>query len=106
MGPATTMTPRCQGTTSPRAGVLGRSPGILTLGRDAGRARSLTAVAPTAGRGPGVGRGIERDQRGAVSVDAGLVPEHHPKVLPTPTRPQPRKEEESPTTRPLWVEYP
>ena len=52
------------------------------------------------GRGPGVGRGTNRDQREAVSLVAGLVPKHHPKVLPTPTGPRPRRRRKRLTTRP------
>ena len=81
------------------AGVLGRSPGILTLRWDAGRARLHDSPWQLPGRAAAVGRGTRRDQRGAVSVTTGLVPKHHPKVHPTPAG-APRRRRNRRTTRP------
>ncbi len=81
------MTCHYQWTTSPLRYVLGRNPGSLTLGWDAGRARLLPIRGVRNGRARGrwVG-GLNEIAREAVSIKTGLAPK-----LPSQSPPDPHR---------------
>ena len=105
MGSATKMTYRCHWTTSPLRYVLGRNPGSLPVGRDAGRARFslLSAVVrPRSG-----GRSGDVNEIGA--RPSPVVRAWRRSAIPTSSRPPsdrgPQRRRSRLTTRPRREPY-